>query len=78
MKIYKKMVRPYSLEGACQGMTSHKTPLANWINEEEKTKSLEKKMERKCEKHDPMSTLIWEEMWVFLGTFEGQSAAQED
>lgn len=75
MKLYKKMVRPYSLEGAWQGTTSAKTPLADWMDEEEKTKSLEKEMEQKCKEHDRMSTLVWEEKYEsvgLFGTFEGQ------
>lgn len=75
MKLYKKMIRPCSLEGAWQGIASCKTPLADWMNEEEKTESLEKEMEQKCKKHDHMSTLVWEEKYEsvgLFGTFEGQ------
>lgn len=68
MKLYKKMVRPYALEAACQGMTSDKTPLANWMDEDEKTESLEKEMEQKCKEIDPMSTLRWEEKYEVVCT----------
>lgn len=63
MKLYKKMVRPYALEAAWQGMTSAKTPLADWMDEEEKTEALEKEMSQKCKELDRMSSLVWEEKY---------------
>lgn len=68
MKLYKKMVRPYCLEAAWQGMTSGMTPLADWMNEDEKTEDVEKEMEKKCKEIDPMSTLRWEEKYEFVCT----------
>lgn len=69
MKAYKKMVRPYSVGPLCQGFSKTKTPLAEWIDEEEKTESFEKKMEQKCKEHDCMSTLVWEEKYEAVGVF---------
>lgn len=66
MKLYKRMVRPYCLEGSFQGMTSAKTPLADWMDEDEKTESLEKEMAKKRKEIDPMSTLYWEEKYEFV------------
>ncbi len=63
MRLYKKMVRPYSLEGSWQGVTSAKTPLADWMDEDEKTEALEKKMSQKCKELDRMSSLVWEEKY---------------
>ena len=63
MKLYKKMVRPYSLEPALQGFSRSQKPLADWMDEDEKTESLEKEMAQKCKDIDPMSTLHWEEKY---------------
>lgn len=69
MKLYKKMVRPYSLEALCQGMTSGKTPLADWMDEDEKTEVLEEQMEKKCKELDPMSFLRWEEKYEYVFSY---------
>lgn len=66
MRLYKKMVRPYSLEGSWQGVTSAKTPLADWMDEDEKTEDVEKEMEKKRKETDPMSTLRWESKYEFV------------
>ena len=66
MKLYKRMVRPYCLEAAWQGMTSGMTPLADWMDEDEKTEALEKEMEKKCKETDPMSILRWESKYEFV------------
>ena len=68
MKIYKKMVRPYSQEGSWQGMKSTKTPLADWMDEDLKTASLEMEMRRKCTEVDPMSSLVWESKYEYLAS----------
>ena len=66
MKLYKRMVRPYCLEAAWQGMTSSMTPLADWMDEDEKTEDVEKEMEKKCKETDPMSTLRWESKYELV------------
>lgn len=76
MKLYKRMVRPYCLEAAWQGMTSGMTPLADWMDEDEKTEALEKEMEKKCKETDPMSTLRWEEEYRYVFSYH-QPAASE-
>ena len=68
-KVYKKMVRPYSVGPLCPGFPQTKTPLAEWIDEEEKTESFEKAMEQKCKEYDRMSTLVWEEKYEDIGLF---------
>lgn len=66
MKLYKRMVRPYCLEAAWQGMTSGMTPLADWMDEDEKTEALEKEMEQKCKELDRMSSLVWETKYEYV------------
>lgn len=69
MKLYKRMVRPYCFEGAWQGMTSGKTALADWMDEDEKTEVLEEQMEKKCKELDPMSFLRWEEKYEYVFSY---------
>lgn len=66
MRLYKKMVRPYSLECAWQGMSSSKIPLADWMDEELRTEVLEKEMVQKCADLDKMSALVWEEKYEYV------------
>lgn len=76
MKLYKRMVRPYCLEAAWQGMISGKTALADWMDEDEKTEVLEEQMEKKCKELDPMSFLRWEEKYEYVCSYH-QSFADE-